>query len=155
MNNSKLLAKKFENLFVWQKSRELTKAIYGLTRSSSWNDRSLANQIQRASVSVMSNVAEGFERGSKAEWLQFLYIARGSCGEVRAQLYIALDQSYVSRQDFDIASDLARYVSRLLARTIEGSKLKGTQGQKYLRPKDPSQEAFVAELDRIISEGKR
>lgn len=149
---NKPVAQKFEDLFVWQKSRELTRRVYDLTRSKQWTDRSLADQIQRASVSVMSNIAEGFERGSKPEWIQFLYIARGSCGEVRSQLYAALDLGLVTQASFDQVSGLATFVSRLIARTIEGSKLKGTVGQKFAPVKNKEAEEFEAQLEEILKD---
>jgi four helix bundle protein len=80
---------RFEDLIAWQRSRELTKQIYLLTRKDSFSrDFGLREQIQRASVSIMSNLAEGFERGSINEFHQFLFIAKASCAEVRSQLYV-------------------------------------------------------------------
>jgi four helix bundle protein len=94
--------KQFEDLEVWRDARRLTQAIYRLTRAEKFSkDFALRDQIQRATISIMSNIAEGFERGGNQEFCQFLYIAKGSCGEVRSQLYIALDQSYVSRNELD------------------------------------------------------
>ena len=82
--------KYFEDLEVWQEARQLTRQVYRLTNNSKFSkDFGLSNQIQRAAVSIMSNVAEGFERGGNQEFIQFLYIAKGSCGEVRSQLYVA------------------------------------------------------------------
>ena len=87
------VAQTFEELFIYQRARELTNAVYALTRSGAFaGDSALAQQIRRASVSIMSNVAEGFERGTSTEFIQFLYIAKGSCGEVRVQLQVACDQ---------------------------------------------------------------
>ncbi len=84
------MAKSFEEMPVWNKSRELVKFVYGITKSKEFSkDFSLTDQIRRAAVSVMSNLVEGFERGSNTEFVQFLYIAKGSCGEVRTQLYAA------------------------------------------------------------------
>ena len=89
---------KFEDLIAWQKARELTNQIYEITRHNDFTrDFGLKNQIQRASVSIMSNIAEGFERGGRAEFHQFLSIAKASCAEVRSQLYVALDAGYLSR----------------------------------------------------------
>jgi len=80
----------FEDLEIWKLARYLTGQIYQLTRNGNFvKDYSLCNQIQRASVSVMSNIAEGYERGGNQEFIQYLAIAKGSCGEVRCQLYIA------------------------------------------------------------------
>ena len=84
------MAKMFEELQIWQKARELVKTIYKFSLSAPFKkDYSLSDQTRRSSVSVMSNIAEGFERGSNTEFIQFLYIAKGSAGEVRTQLYIA------------------------------------------------------------------
>jgi len=86
---------KFEELIAWQKSRELVTAIYKVTNGKEFSrDFGLRDQIQRAAVSIMSNIAEGFERAGRAEFHQFLVIAKGSCAEVRSQLYIALDIGY-------------------------------------------------------------
>jgi len=92
------MAKMFEELQIWQKARELVKAIYKLSMTDKFKkDYSLVDQIRRSSVSIMSNIAEGFERGSNTEFIQFLYIAKGSAGEVRTQLYIAYDLKYILR----------------------------------------------------------
>ena len=92
--------RKFEDLNVYKEARMLTNKVYEITRRSGFSkDYGLVDQIRRASVSVMSNIAEGFERGSNTEFIQFLYIAKGSCGEVRSQLSIAYDQKYVGEDD--------------------------------------------------------
>lgn len=137
----------FEDLYVFQKARALVKTIHIVSKT--WTDRSLQDQIRRASVSVVSNIAEGFERGSKEEFIHFLYIARGSCGEVRAQLYVALDQAFISQDQFSLASDQADHTSRLLAKFIDGYKAKGHKGQKFVTPKDKDAEEFEAELKRL------
>lgn len=85
--------KRFEDIEAWQFSRELAKQIYGGTKQGQFaHDYGLKDQIQRAAVSIMSNIAEGFERGGNKEFLNFLSIAKGSCGEVRSQLYVAFDR---------------------------------------------------------------
>jgi len=85
--------KKFEDLESWKKARTLTNEVYKATTAGNFvRDFALKDQIRRASISILSNIAEGFERGGDKEFLQFLAVAKGSCGEVRAQLYIALDQ---------------------------------------------------------------
>ena len=84
---------RFEDLIAWQKARELTKEIYTITRQGEFaQDYGLSGQIQRAAVSIMSNVAEGFERGGRGEFQQFLSIAKASCAELRSQLYVGLDE---------------------------------------------------------------
>ena len=83
---------KFEDMEVWQNARSITKKTYICSGSGQFSkDYGLRDQIQRAAVSIMSNIAEGFERGSNKEFIQFLFIAKGSAGEVRSQLYVALD----------------------------------------------------------------
>jgi four helix bundle protein len=106
---------RFEDLVAWQKARELTKQIYFLTNKGSFSkDFGLRDQIRKASVSIMSNLAEGFERGGRPEFQQFVVIAKGSCAEVRSQLYVALDAEYISKQQFDELYNLTIEVSRIL-----------------------------------------
>lgn len=105
----------FEELIAWQKARALTGAVYAATRQGGWQrDFGLADQIRRAAVSVMSNIAEGNERGSATEYHQFLCIAKGSCAEVRSQLYVALDAGYLANDAFRTLMAQAEEVSRIL-----------------------------------------
>lgn len=107
--------RKFEDLLAWQKARELVRKIYLATREGPFaKDYGLRDQIRRASVSVMSNIAEGFERSSSAEFHQFLVIAKGSCAEVRSQLYAALDIEYLSNDTFNELMSLAQEVGRIV-----------------------------------------
>src|ERR1051325_3359545 len=93
---------KFEDLLSWQKARELTRMVYEVSRQSRFAaDFALKDQIRRASVSILANISEGFERGGDKEFRQFLAQAKGSCAEVRAQLYVALDEQYVSDVQFE------------------------------------------------------
>ncbi len=88
---------KFEDILAWQKARELTQLVYRASRKGEFaKDFALRDQIRRAVISITSNIAEGFERGGTKEFVQFLGHAKGSCGEVRSQLYIALDEAYLS-----------------------------------------------------------
>lgn len=106
---------RFEDLFAWQKARELTRQIYLLSRQGHFSkDFGLRDQIQRASVSIMSNLAEGFERGSKSEFHQFIVIAKASCAEVRSQLYVAMDVGYITKEEFNYVGNLAIEVSRII-----------------------------------------
>lgn len=106
---------RFEDLIAWQKARELTKRIYHYTSAGNFsNDFGLRDQIRRASVSVMSNIAEGFDRGSRAEFHHFLVIAKGSSAEVRSQLYVAKDINYLSDKDYRELMDLATESSRII-----------------------------------------
>ena len=105
--------RRFEDIEAWQLGRELTRRIYEATRGDSFSrDFGLRDQIQRAGVSVTSNIAEGFERRSPAEFARFLLIARGSAGEIRSQLYVALDLGYIDQATFDELARLATRISR-------------------------------------------
>ncbi len=108
-------AQRFEELIAWQRARQLTKDIYELTRASKFaGDRSLVDQIRRASVSVMSNIAEGYERRRVNEFHQSLVVAKGECGEVRSELYVALDAEYVSQDRFAAVLATAEEASRVI-----------------------------------------
>ncbi len=115
---------KFEELIAWQKARILKTEVYRLSRVGKFSkDFKLAGQIQAASISVMANIAEGFDRGRKAEFHQFLSIAKGSCGEVRSHLYAALDVGYLTQEEFKPVHELSEEVSRIingLRSSIEG-----------------------------------
>ena len=106
---------RFEELIAWQKARLLAKVFYQLTSQGAFSrDFGLRDQIQRASVSVMSNIAEGFERGSSAEFHQFLVIAKASCAELRSQLYVAKDIGYIDQPIFNETLALGEEVARLV-----------------------------------------
>jgi four helix bundle protein len=107
---------RFEDLIAWQKTRELTRNIYALTQQGQFvRDFGLSNQMQRAAVSIISNIAEGFERETSGEFQHFLVIAKASCGELRSQLYVALDIGYLPRADFDGLIKQSIEVSRIIA----------------------------------------
>ncbi len=122
---------KFEDIEAWQKARVLCREIYSITRQGDFTrDYGLRDQIRRASVSVMSNIAEGFERGGNKEFLNFLFIAKGSAGEVRAQLYVALDVGFLSQPQFDQLTTLCIETSRLISgliRYLANSSYKGSK----------------------------
>ena len=120
--------KQFEDLLCWQRARELTKLVY--EQFQSYKFKSLNDQIQRAAVSVMSNIAEGFERGTKQEFLNYLYIAKGSAGEVRAQLYVALDSGYLNPETFKLLNSLVQECSKLIYKLTQGVKVSKFQGQQ-------------------------
>lgn len=114
------VAQRFEDLIAWQKVRLLTRAVYRVTRTGAFaKDYGLKNQIQRASVSVIANVAEGFERQSLGEFHQFLTITRASCAEVHSHLYVAFDADYLDEDTFKqllaSADEVGRVVSGLRA----------------------------------------
>jgi four helix bundle protein len=146
------VAETFEELHVYQRARELTNSIYKLTRARDFAaDHGLVDQIRRATTSIMSNIAEGFERGSKTEFIQFLYIAKGSCGEVRAQLQIALDQQFISQAEYNRLHDLARRTSGMLSNFIAHLQQSDYQGEKFSRPQRQSLAAQQARLDALRS----
>ena len=106
---------KFEELIAWQKARKLTAKIYEVTNEGSFaKDYGLKDQVRRAAVSSMSNMAEGFERGSLAEFNRFLSISKGSCAELRTQLYIAFDVGYLEKQAFESLMTQAIEVGRII-----------------------------------------
>ncbi len=107
---------KFEDIIAWQKARTLTRTIYDLTNGKAKfsRDFGLRDQIRRASVSTMSNIAEGFARRRDKEFGRFLAIALGSAAEVQSQLYVALDQRYVTDKEFSDAYDTAAETARLI-----------------------------------------
>ena len=106
---------RFEDLIAWQKARELTRTVYEATRQGAFaKDYGLSGQIQRAAVSIMSNIAEGFERGRRGEFHQFLSTAKASCAEVRSQLYVALDVGHLDKTSFDQLMQLAEEVARIV-----------------------------------------
>jgi four helix bundle protein len=105
----------FEDIEAWRKARELTRSIYDITANGSFaRDFGLRDQIRRASVSIMSNIAEGFERDGTTEFRQFLSIAKGSVGEVKAQLYVALDAGLIDQQQFGELYKLTHETGRLI-----------------------------------------
>lgn len=120
--------KKFEDLICWQKSRELANFIYNATRD--WKDYDLRSQIRRAATSPMSNIAEGFDRGTQAELVDALFIAKGECGEVRSQLYLAHDQRYIDMSKFQEGMRLTDECSRLIqsfSEAVKGGSRRGLQ----------------------------
>lgn len=108
--------KRFEDIQAWQMGRALTNQVYAFTRQATFNeDRALRNQMRRAAVSITSNIAEGFERRTHADFARLLDIARGSSAEVRSQLYVALDERDITQDQFDEAYLLSQRISRAIA----------------------------------------
>ena len=144
-----MAVKYFEDLDVWKEARRLTNEIYAATRDGAFSkDFGLRDQIQRAAVSIMSNIAEGFERGGNQEFLQFLYIAKRSCGEVRSQLYVALDQGYLRNEQFVPMFNSLRKQSGMLAGLIKYLKGSKMRGEKYKKPAYKSLREQVEELTK-------
>ena len=123
---------RFEDIEAWKRARLLVNAIYKLTAAGEFaRDYGLKDQIRRAAVSVLSNIAEGFERDGNTEFRQFLAVAKGSCGEVRAQLYVALDQHYITAEQFDEAARQAVEVSRIISGLIKYLHQSELRGLKF------------------------
>ena len=123
---------RFEDLAVWKEGREIVKVVYGLTARFPRKELySLADQIQRAAVSTMSNIAEGFESGTNKQFISFLYTAKGSNGEVRSQAYVALDLGYISPIECDDLAGRCQTLSRRLYRFIEYLKHSPFHGPKF------------------------
>jgi four helix bundle protein len=123
---------RMEDLVIYQKSRELVKGIYATTRKGGFaKDFALVDQIRRAGVSIISNIAEGFERGGNAEFTQFLWIAKGSCGEVRAQLMVAMDQGYITKEEHELLENSAMHIGAMIHRLIDSMKGSGLKGRRY------------------------
>jgi len=122
---------RFEDIEAWKLARRVTRMIYDVTSRDRFSrDFALVNQIRRASVSILSNIAEGFERGGNKELVQFLATAKGSCGEVRSQLYVALDQNYISETEFNEISKLLVETSKTLSgfmRYLQSTELRGSK----------------------------
>jgi four helix bundle protein len=111
---------RFEDIDAWKTSRELTRMVYALTEQGNFaKDFGLKNRIQRASVSVMSNIAEGFESRTQAQFLEYLGRSKASAGEVRCQLYVAKDLEHLSTEQFKQVFDLADKSSRQIARFMD------------------------------------
>ena len=111
---------RFEEIQAWQTARQLTNVVYAQSNQAGFNrDFGLRDQIRRAAVSVMSNIAEGFESRTDVQFINYLGMARASAGEVRAQLYIALDQKYITDEQFKDAFALAETCGRQIAKFIQ------------------------------------
>ena len=125
----------FEDLLSWQRTRELTRVIYQISRQGNFaRDFVLRDQMRRASVSILSNIAEGFERGGDKEFQQFLSIAKGSCAELRSQLYVASDCGYISDPEFAKLGGLCLEISRLLSGLMTYLSNSEISGRKFKRP---------------------
>ena len=131
-----MAVKNFEDLNVWKQARQLTQEVYRLTKTEKFlKDFGLRDQIRRAAISVMSNIAEGFERGGNQEFVQFLYVAKASCGEVRSQLYVALGQGYATTNDTEKLLQLFRRLSGMISNLITYLRESDMKGEKFIRSK--------------------
>jgi len=127
--------KRFEDLECWKKARELNRRVYLLCRDGALaRDFGLRDQMRRAGISVMSNIAEGFERGGRKEFIQFLAVAEGSAGELRTQVVALLDVGYVSQQSYDELYRLAEEIGRIIGGLMKYLQSSEVPGPKYLTP---------------------
>jgi four helix bundle protein len=124
--------KKRGSILSWQKARELNKIIGGIIDSGKFKrSYKLISQIEGSAGSVMDNIAEGFERGGNKEFVQFLYISKGSCGEFRSQLYRALDRNYLNLDEFNELYNMAKDIIVLLQKLIDYLEKSELKGPKY------------------------
>jgi four helix bundle protein len=122
----------FEDLEIWKEARCLTREIYKLSKAANLSkDYGLRDQMRRAAVSIMSNIAEGFERGGNQEFIQFLYIAKASCGELRSELYVAVDQEYVDQKTASAVLLSLRRLAVMIKHLIDHLKRSTIRGPKY------------------------
>ena len=124
--------KKFEEIECWKRARELTNHVYKISsRPAFARDFGLKDQIRRASVSVMSNIAEGYDRSGTGEFVQFLATAKGSAAEVRCQLYVAADQGYIQEGDFIQLNALAAETGKMVGGLMKYLRSSGYKGTKF------------------------
>jgi len=122
----------FEDLPIWQKARELAKYIFEITSEEPFSkDFRFRDQIRSASGSIMDNISEGFERSGNKEFAQFLYIAKGSCGETRSQSYRALDCNYITQETLEKLKEKTTEISSEIAGLIKYLKNSDYKGSKY------------------------
>lgn len=123
--------KRFEDIEAWQEARKLVNCVYRVCSVKAFNnDYSLIDQIRRAAVSIMANIAEGFSRQSNKEFVQFLFIAKSSAAETQSHLYVALDQNYIQRKDFEHLHESLEKIQKQISNFIK--YLKGTFTKKTL-----------------------
>jgi four helix bundle protein len=123
---------RFEELEIWQLARELYKVVFKITSQSPFcNDFRFRDQIRASSGSVSDNIAEGFERGGNKEFIQFLSVSKGSCGETRNQVYRAFDSDYISQEVLDELLSLTDLLSRKTTNLIKSLKASDYKGVKY------------------------
>ena len=124
--------KRFEEIISWKEARALNRIVRGLIKEKRFQRNfSLVSQIERSAGSIMDNIAEGFERGGNREFIQFLYISKGSCGELRSQIYRALDDGYINCEEFNLITNYCIKISNLLFKLIEYLKQSELKGQKF------------------------
>jgi len=151
----KAKVERFEDLRGWQKARVLVREIYRVTKMGAFSrDWGLASQSQRSAVSVMANIAEGFDRGNRAEFHQFLSIAKASCAELRSHLYVACDVGYIDPEEFDNLYGLADEVARIVAalRTaVARQRNEQRAGARYRSVDFPPESRVPSPESRVLS----
>jgi len=126
------IIKRFEEIISWKEARELNRILRKLIKEKRFEKNfGLISQIERSAGSIMDNIAEGFERGGNKEFIQFLYIAKGSCGELRSQMYRAVDDGYIIQDEFNLISSYCLKISNLIYKLIEYLKSSDIKGQKF------------------------
>jgi len=129
------MAMQFEELDIWKQSKDLCRDIYKITNYELFSrDFRFREQIRAASGSIMDNIAEGFERNGNKEFIQFLYISKGSCGETRSQLYRALDNKFIPQDEFNIIYNKTHQLSKSISGFIHYLKTSEITGHKNLKP---------------------
>ena len=124
--------KRFEDIESWQKSRTLAKIVSAVVKQPVLNtDTKLRYDLKKTSGSIMDNIAEGFERGGKKEFIQFLSISKGSAGEIRSQFYRALDQELITNKQFDELYNLAEEIGKMLDGLMSYLRGSDLRGPKY------------------------
>ena len=126
---------RFEDSVIWQQARRLSKEVYEITRLGDFRyDSRFVQQIRAAAGSVMDNIAEGFERDGNKEFIQFLYVAKGSCGEVRSQLYRAFDAGFINEETFTRMLNETLSLNKGILNFIKSLKSSAVTGTKYQKP---------------------
>jgi four helix bundle protein len=124
---------RFEDLIVWQKARSIAVSVYSITDNGQFaSDYILKNQMRRASISISSNIAEGFERNGNKEFVQFLSIAKSSAGELRSQLYLALDLQFIKEREFNALLNDVVEISKMISGLLEYLKNNELKGSKFM-----------------------
>lgn len=142
--------KQFEDLICWQKARELANFVFDITDKPAFKDFDLKRQIRRAAISPMSNIAEGFDRGTRAEFVDALFIAKGETGEVRSQLYISFDRGYIDRPVLEKGLVLTDACSRLIQSFSQKLKGGGQIGLQWKKVPSTS-EAFLKDMTQRLA----